>query len=65
MKCTHRGACTRLWNVLWHDHGGFGEHFKHLLPFQRINHFPGLVSLARKVALVSAKPLKIENAWQY
>ena len=51
MKCTHKGACTRLWNVLWHDQGGFGEHFKHVLPFQRINHFPGLVSLARKAGL--------------
>jgi len=49
--CTHAGPCSRHFNIYWHDHSDFGAEFRHILSYQRFNHAPGLVCLARKTSL--------------
>lgn len=43
---------TEVWDLYWTDLSVSVERVSKMLPFQRINHFPGMLDICRKVRCV-------------
>ncbi|GIL85398.1 hypothetical protein Vretifemale_13942, partial [Volvox reticuliferus] len=42
---------AELWDLFWSDLSVSSDRVQRLLPFQRLNHFPGMLEICRKAAL--------------
>ncbi|GFR48275.1 hypothetical protein Agub_g10141, partial [Astrephomene gubernaculifera] len=42
---------SELWDLFWSDLSVSSDRVQRLLPFQRLNHFPGMLEICRKGAL--------------
>ncbi|KAG2430736.1 hypothetical protein HYH02_013575 [Chlamydomonas schloesseri] len=42
---------NEMWDLFWSDLSVSGERVQRMLPFQRLNHFPGMLEICRKGAL--------------
>jgi tubulin polyglutamylase TTLL6/13 len=36
------------WDICWHDAGVTADYFSKMLPYQKINHYPGMYVVTRK-----------------
>ena len=40
--------CNEVWDVAWYDTPIDANFVRNMMPYQRVNHFPGIYNLARK-----------------